>query len=141
MTPSFWAFFVDASRESEEERCARFASAIDFLVNAYTDIGVLVDRMDGLGVPCNAYGQTTYRGLFNLTLKGTLHSQLPGNFEVVVEVFYARYVLYIMWNSRCVSQSVQSKGAELNYVAQCFHFLCSGRSTFSACARKKTEPL
>lgn len=90
VSPSFWAFFVDASGDSEEEKCARFARAINFLATAYTDLGILVDRMNGIGAPCNAYGQTTYRGLFNLTLKGTLHSQLPGNFEVIVEVFYAR---------------------------------------------------
>ena len=109
VSPSFWNFFVDDSTDSEDEKCVRFERAIEFLANAYTDIGVLVDRMDGLGVPCNAYGQTTYRGLFNLPLKGTLHSQLPGHFEVIVEVFYARYVLHVelMWcfyDSECPNQ-------------------------------------
>ena len=109
MSPSFWAFFVDASRDSEEEKCVRFARAIDFLANAYTDINVLVNRMDGIGVPCNAYGQTTYRGLFNLTLKGTLHSQLPDNFEVVVETFYARYVLPVEFMRRLSNSYLLSK--------------------------------
>lgn len=90
VTPRFWTCFAGASKDSEEEKCARFVRAIDFLGNSYAGIGILVDRMDGLGVPCDAYGQTTYRGLFNLTLKGTLHSQLPADFEVVVEVFYSR---------------------------------------------------
>ena len=107
--PSFWDFFLYDSRDSEDEKCVRFERAIEFVANAYTDIGVLVDRMDGLGVPCNAYGQTTYRGLFNLALKGTLHSQLPGHFEVIVEVFYARYVLHVeltwcFYDSECPNQ-------------------------------------
>jgi anaphase-promoting complex subunit 2 len=91
VAPSFWAHFANADRlDSEEARCHRFVKAVSYLHASYVNMKQVVTKMAGLGVECTAYGETSYPGLFHLTLKGTLHSQMPPDFETLVEAFYSR---------------------------------------------------
>ena len=82
--------------------------AVTDLYSRVTDLSEFVNRMDILsretGTTVSSYGQTSYRNLFTLFLRGTLHSQLPIYFEDPIKCFYSR-TLHVFHSRKNVSVS------------------------------------
>lgn len=97
IVPRFWNYFSPDSVQDPD----RLHKAVSTLHSDVIHLAESVTRLEvlshSLGTPCRSFGQSSYPDLFKLMLKGTLHSQLPKNFEVVVRSFYDRafHVYYV----------------------------------------------
>ncbi|XP_059088575.1 anaphase-promoting complex subunit 2-like [Tigriopus californicus] len=83
-----------------------FVSAVSFLHRHWKRQMEIATKMDALGQDlghqCHVLGQKSYEELYPVLLRGTLHSQLPHEFEKVLLPFYDAtfHVFYVRQNSR-----------------------------------------
>ena len=108
VVPAFWKpfreFVADGGLGSEEEDpSAAREAAFNLFRRAVTDLYsraaaemAFVHKLSHLA-PCHMFQQESYEEMFKLMLQGTLHSQLPKDFEVLVELFYSQafHVFYV----------------------------------------------
>jgi len=93
IVPSFWGHFSH-TQDTIKAGFDQFCSAIGKL---YADVKVLSPCLEELArlrdicsTHTTTYGERTVTGLFCLALRGTLHSQLPQDWEVLVRQFYTQ---------------------------------------------------
>merc|ERR1719312_2222349 len=93
IVPSFWGHFSH-TQDTIKAGFDQFCSAIGKL---YADVKVLspcLEELTRLRDICSThtttYGERTVTGLFCLALRGTLHSQLPQDWEELVRQFYTQ---------------------------------------------------
>ena len=93
----------------------QFCSAIGRL---YADVKVLSPRLDEISRVrdiCNThrtiYGERTVVGLFCLNLRGTMHSQLPQDWEDLVRQFYRQaFSVFYKSGGLSTSQDLEDSG-------------------------------
>merc|ERR1719320_2251532 len=93
IVPSFWGHFSH-TQDTIKAGFDQFCSAIGKL---YADVKVLSPCLEELtrlrdicSTHTSTYGERTVTGLFCLALRGTLHSQLPQDWEELVRQFYTQ---------------------------------------------------
>jgi len=93
IVPTFWEHFIP-KQESVKAGFDQFCTAIGRL---YADVKLLsphLEELSRLRDLCNThrtiFGQRTLVGLFCCSLKGTMHSQLPQDWEELVRQFYTQ---------------------------------------------------
>ena len=95
VVPAFWSsVFRDIKDPAEASH--GFSSAVTDLYTRAAAQMAFVHKLSHL-TKCHIFQQDSYQEMFKLMLQGTLHSQLPKNFETPVERFYSRafHVFYV----------------------------------------------
>jgi len=102
IVPDFWRFFNSTDQANVDKGQQRGFEKFDQAVRSlYSNVSWFVPGLDELtrlrrevGVEGrNMFGETDINGLFKLYLKGSLHSQLPIQFQNLVRQFYSQAFL------------------------------------------------
>ena len=96
VVPVFWNAFRADGGLDEGTTSEVFQGAVTGLYSRAAAQMAFVHKLGALN-KCHMFQQGSYEEMFKLMLQGTLHSQLPKNFESLVDAFYSRafHVFYV----------------------------------------------